>query len=172
MIQMLSPRRVFEFGSGIGRVLKEASARGIDIVGSETSEYAIRNSVGPKELLVKIGEIPQSRLPFEDDSFDLVFSTEVMEHVKEELTEAVLGELHRICSKRAFLTINTFDPNQPGHINMHPRKWWLAMLEQCGFRHDDAMWKRLEAAKYLAWDIYVLDKLPRQGDGADGDATA
>ena len=38
MIQYFKPNRVFEFGSGLGNVLKECQDRDIDIVGSETSE--------------------------------------------------------------------------------------------------------------------------------------
>lgn len=157
MIQYFKPKRVFEFGSGLGNVLKECQDRGIDIVGSETSRYAIRNSLC-KERLIKIGEIPKSMLPFKDNSFDLIFSSEVMEHVKEKDTEAIIKELNRICSSYALLTINTFDHKQPGHINMHSRKWWLNKFERSGFRHVNETWNDLNRIKYLQWDIYVFKK--------------
>jgi SAM-dependent methyltransferase len=157
MIRYFKPKRVFEFGSGLGNVLKECKKRGIDIVGSETSRYAIQNSLC-KENLMHIGEIPKSRLPFRDSSFDLIFSSEVMEHVKEEYTEAVIRELNRICSGYALLTINTFDYNQPGHINMHSRNWWLKNFEKNGLRHYNDAWGDLNKIKYLQWDIYVFKK--------------
>lgn len=157
MIQYFKPKRVFEFGSGLGNLLKECKKRGIDIVGSETSRYAIRNSLC-KEKLMQIGETPKSRLPFRDDSFDLIFSSEVMEHVKEEYTEAVIKELNRVCSGYALLTINTFDCKQPGHINMHSRNWWLNKFLKNGFRHDSKAWSDLDKTKYLQWDIYVFKK--------------
>jgi SAM-dependent methyltransferase len=158
MIQYFRPKRVFEFGSGLGNILQECGKRGIDAVGSETSRYAIQNNLC-KEKLVKIGEIPKSRLPFRDCSFDLVFSSEVMEHVKEEHTEAIINELNRICSGYALLTINTFDYKQPGHQNMHSRNWWLARFEKCGFERDDKAWSDIDKTKYLQWDIYIFRKI-------------
>ena len=157
MIECLNPVRVFEFGSGLGNLLAECSKRGIDIVGSETSEYALRRSIC-KSSIVRIGEIPKVNLPFPDNSFDLIFSSEVMEHVTEEATVSVIRELSRVCSRHALFTINTFDADQPGHINMHPREWWLKEFEINGFRHNDELCARLNGMKYLQWDIYVLDK--------------
>ena len=158
MIQYFKPDRVFEFGSGLGNVLKKCRHRGIDILGSETSRYAIQNSLCG-ERLIQIGEIPETKLPFRDGSFDLIFSSEVMEHVKEEYTEASIKELNRICSRYALLTINTFDYEQPGHVNMHPRSWWLEIFEKNGFRHDYETWNDLNKMKYLQWDIYVFKKV-------------
>jgi hypothetical protein len=37
------------------------------------------------------------------------------------------------------LTINTFDANQPGHINMHARDWWVEEFEAVGFEEDKKM---------------------------------
>jgi SAM-dependent methyltransferase len=158
MIQYFKPKRVFEFGSGLGHVLNECKKRGIDIVGSETSIYAVQNALC-KEKLIRIGEIPKSGLPFVDDSFDLIFSSEVMEHVKEAHTEAIVNELNRICSGYALLTINTFDHEQPGHINMHSRNWWLRIFEKNGFRHDNQSWSDLNKTKYVQWDVYVFRKM-------------
>ena len=158
MIHYFEPNSVLDFGCGLGNVLKEARKRNVNIIGCETSRYAIRNSLC-KERVVKTREIPKSKLPFKDNSFDLVFSAEVMEHVKETDTEAVIKELNRICSNYALLTINTFDYKQPGHINVHPRKWWLKKFENEGFKHDDKIWADLNKIKYLQWDIYVFKKI-------------
>lgn len=66
-----------------------------------------------------------------------------MEHVKEKDTEAIIRKLNRVCSNYALLTINTFDYNQLGRINMHPRKWWIKKFEENGFKHDDRIWAEL-----------------------------
>lgn len=163
-IQYFKPTRVFEFGSGLGHLIKECKKRGIDIIGCETSDYAIQNSLC-KERIIKIGEIPRSGLPFKDNSFDLVFSTDVMEHIKEDYTEAVIKELNRVCSNYALLAINTFDYEQPGHINIHPREWWIEKFKENGFEHNDTIWNDLNKSKqinqdiFVNWDFFVFKKL-------------
>ena len=157
MIEHLAPTRVFEFGSGLGHVLREARRRGISIVGSETSRYALANNLCP-ESVVEIQEIPLGDLPFADNAFDLIFCTEVLEHVTEAATLAVLRELHRVVSRRALLTINTFNFHEPGHVNVHPRDWWLERFTSVGFVHDDAAWRKLERMKWLDWEVFVFEK--------------
>jgi SAM-dependent methyltransferase len=159
MIVCFEPGIVLEFGSGLGHVLKEASTRGIKMIGCDTSEYAVNNSIC-KTSMIKIGEIPEHCLPFLDNTFDLVFSSEVMEHVKQEHTNSVIRELYRICRKHLFLTINTFDANQPGHINMHARDWWVDKFKTVGFAEDGKKCEELNKMKYLGWDIFVFKKKP------------
>lgn len=167
MIERFAPARVFEFGSGLGHVLREAQRRGIRIVGSETSRYALAHSFCP-ESVVEIPEIPRGNLPFPDGAFDLVFSSEVLEHVTEAATLPVLRELHRVGSRRALLTINTTNLREPGHVNVHPRDWWLERFASVGFVHDDDAWRELERVKWLDWELFVFEKRPRD----DGRGTA
>lgn len=157
MIEHLAPTRVFEFGSGLGHVVREARRRGISIVGSETSRYALANNFCP-ESVVEIQEIPLGDLPFADDAFDLVFCTEVLEHVTEAATLPVLRELHRVVSRRALMTINTVNFHEPGHVNVHPRDWWLERFASVGFVHDDDAWCKLERMKWLDWEVFVFEK--------------
>lgn len=155
MIETLQPSRVFEFGAGLGHVAREARRRGIEFIGSETSPYALANSLCP-EAMVKIDEIPKSALPFADNTFDLAFSTEVLEHVVEAATLPVLRELHRVAGGRALLTINTSNLHEPGHINVHPRAWWLEQFARAGFVHDDDAWRALERMKWIDWELFVF----------------
>ena len=166
MIEHFKPHKTFEFGSGLGYLLEECQKRNIDIVGSETSIYAIEHSICGDKVL-KIGRIPEHRLPFDDNSFDLVVSSDVMEHVDLKDTEPVIKELNRICSRHALFTINTTDPAQPGHINMHSRRWWLKKFEANGFKHDEGLCRELEKMTCLRWNIYVFSKSNGQTASAD-----
>jgi ubiquinone/menaquinone biosynthesis C-methylase UbiE len=157
MIQKMNPVRVLDFGCGLGNVIDECQKRYLNVIGVETSDYAIAHNLNKKNI-IKIAKIPEAKLPFKDNTFDLVFSTEVMEHIEEKNTDAVIKELYRVCSNQALFTINTFDYNQPGHINMHSRKWWMKKFKNNGFVYNKKMWKSLNKMKYLNWDIYVFKK--------------
>ena len=117
MIEHFNPHKIFEFGSGLGYLLEECQKRKIDIVGSETSIYAIEHS-RCKDKVLKIGRIPEHRLPFEDNSFDLVVSSDVMEHVDPKDTEPVIKELNRILMK-GFME-NWLPGVKQMHLSAHP----------------------------------------------------
>ncbi len=108
-LRHLAPARVLEFGCGVGRHLRYASRiPGIDIYGydqSPTMTAAIHTWSSPdwfREHIV-VGE-PVGRLPYPDQHFDLVYTSEVLIHVAPADLLAILKELIRI-SRRQILHI-------------------------------------------------------------------
>ncbi len=76
--------RCLDFGSGVGRSLRhfgeeaeQAEIWGCDIDGSSI-RWSVQN-LSPPFRFFQIGEIPT--LPFEDDSFDLVYAISVLSHI-------------------------------------------------------------------------------------------
>ena len=154
MIQTLSPTKILDFGSGLGHVIKIGVDRGLDIMGCETSEYALEHTFEP-DRVIKIEPVPKKCLPWPNNEFDLVFSSEVMEHIEEINTKEVIKELYRICSNKIFLTIES--GYALGHINLHPRDWWLAQFRGCGFKHSNELNNKLDNMKIINWGIYVFE---------------
>jgi SAM-dependent methyltransferase len=94
--------RVLEFGYGFGRHLQYLrQVKGIDLYGCDQSPQSLKlasswapsNWPGKKLLLTQA----RGRLPYEDNSFDVVFSVSVLIHIQPEDLEEVLKELKRIC---------------------------------------------------------------------------
>ena len=54
---------------------------GLEINGFDISDYAITNAVPEVKKFLKIGNAKS--LPYEDNSFDLVIFTEILEHLYE-----------------------------------------------------------------------------------------
>ena len=71
-------------------------------------------------------------LPFEDGAFQLVVSTDVMEHIIEEDVQAVLKEMFRVASKAIHLAISHRADHKDKlghkHITVKPREWWVDQI--------------------------------------------
>src|SRR6266568_9111152 len=80
---------LLEIGSGTGAQLRELSRVCKSAIGIEIadSEYAA-------DRLVEILEYDGSHIPFPDASFDLIFSSNVIEHIRNEKT--IHSEMHRV----------------------------------------------------------------------------
>ena len=65
-------------------------------------------------------------LPFEDESFDLVYSTEMLEHVKDYIQ--VIREIRRVVKVNGLVMITTRSPEFPLHD--YPHDYWRFTREQ------------------------------------------
>jgi SAM-dependent methyltransferase len=124
-------RTVLDAGCGRGDVVAHLLRQGYQACGVELSAHAVSHGV------VKTGEVMQGsldKLPFPDRSFDLVFSSEVLEHIAADRIPVVVRELVRICRTRLFLTISLRPSSQNNafHVTLHPRHWWEDQFLQAG----------------------------------------
>ena len=97
--------RVLDLGSGDGSFTAAAAALGADVVGAEVAAAAIerarRRHAGLEFRLVPV----DGPLPFEDGSFELVWSSEVIEHVAD--TARWLSEVRRVLKPAGRLLLTT-----------------------------------------------------------------
>jgi len=102
--------RVLDFGCGAGKMVRYLASLGYDAFGCDVSPAWNEQAGSLADRFALIPEAPY-RLPYDDNSFDLLFSTSVLEHVRN-LREC-LQEMHRIL--------------RPGGVSMHyfPAKWYL-----------------------------------------------
>ena len=99
--------KVLEIGCGIGTITHELTKAGFDIIGTDISKTAIehgRKKYPGVRLEVHPGEI----LPFENNSFDMVISFDVLEHIKE--VDRHLVEVVRVLRPGGFYLLQT--PNK------------------------------------------------------------
>lgn len=101
-------------------------------------------------------------LPFEDESFELVTSFDVLEHLVPEDTVPALKELKRVASKHLLLTASNKPSSLNGvnlHINIRTYKEWHSLLCKV-FNYDQED----------LFDEYPLPYDPQPGD-TDGRVT-
>lgn len=70
-------------------------------------------------------------LPFKDKEFDLLHSTEVLEHIPQELTEDFLRECARVSTQQFFSAATEMD-TYGTHINLNSPSWWYEMFVKAG----------------------------------------
>lgn len=83
-----------------------------------------------------------SDLPMPDETYDLVFSSQTLEHVKDPLM--VLAEYHRVLKPggKAWLTAPLFYPEhlRPYDYFRYTRFAWRTMARKVGFQVEDISW--------------------------------
>lgn len=105
--------RLLDVGCGIGITLSFASQMFPDSVGCDIDTKAVTLT---KKILEEVGvKIPVviydgEKLPFKDNSFDIVMSIEVIEHAKD--PDLMLSEMKRVLKSDGILHITTAN------------KWW------------------------------------------------
>ena len=97
--------RVLDLGCGDGRFSADAVAVGARVVGAEVAQAAIDRARArvPEAQFVRV-EI-DAALPFDDGAFELVWSSEVIEHVSD--TARWLSEVRRVLVPRGVLALTT-----------------------------------------------------------------
>ncbi|MCK4341965.1 MAG: methyltransferase domain-containing protein [Phycisphaerae bacterium] len=102
-----APAKVLEFGCGVGRHLSYLSKiPDLDVSGYDQSPTMVAQcerwtSRAWIDEHVAVGP-PTGRLPYDDDAFDIVFTAEVLIHVRPEDLDGILSELIRVCRGHIF----------------------------------------------------------------------
>ncbi|KAJ1493517.1 hypothetical protein T484DRAFT_1879097 [Baffinella frigidus] len=137
------PLSVLDAGAGQGAMVdwlrRVPSPGSVDPFGVELSGVAVDSSPWPE--LKRNGTLVRGSLdaiPWPDRRFDLVWSTEVLEHIPAAQMPAVAREIARVSRDAVVLTISLRlsihdDPVRPHlHITCRPRAWWDAVWADAG----------------------------------------
>lgn len=121
-----------DFGCGNGYAVRKMRSEGHAWFGVEYSKAAYERYL--REPFFFLGNTSQ----FGDAQFDLVYSTEVLEHIPEDQIDWVIGDLCRIARKYIFVTISLrpSSDNNRYHCTLRPRDWWESRFMRCGFEVD------------------------------------
>lgn len=91
-------KKVLDIGFGSGNLLAEAKSRGSTCYGVEISQKAIDNLQGEGYCL---GLIQNNKLPFENNFFDIIIASHVIEHIENEAV--ILDEIKRAMKPNGYL---------------------------------------------------------------------
>jgi SAM-dependent methyltransferase len=138
--------RVLDLGCGDGRFTEELARVGAKPIGVDVAQAAVdRARAGHPELEFRLVPI-DGPLPFDDVSFDVVWASEVIEHVAD--TARWLSEVRRVLVPRGRLALTTpshgrlrvalggiedFSDPLGDHLHLYTRASLQALLAEFGF---------------------------------------
>lgn len=153
----VKPRRILDLGAGNGALCHELAVAGYEVVGVEPDAAGValarQRSPGVRFYQLAVDDSPDSLLADYPEGFDIVVSTEVIEHLyaPRELatfTHAVLRKnghfvlttpYHGYLKNLAIALTNSWDTHADplwdgGHIKLFSRKTVTRLLTEEGFR--------------------------------------
>ena len=138
--------RVLDLGSGAGTFTAWLARIGANPLGADVAEAAVRRARAAHPEL-EFQRIPIERpLPFDDNGFDVVWTSEVIEHVAD--TGRWLSEVRRVLTPRGRLLVTTpshgrlrvavggvqrFSEPLGDHLHLYTRASLAELLREFGF---------------------------------------
>jgi len=104
------------------------------IQGLDISQYAFENA--PKEIKQFITVGNAKKLPFPDNSFDLVVSINTVDHLPLEECKQAICEIVRVAKKNAFISVNAWRTDTERNLLLK----WNITAQTCMHVND---WKKL-----------------------------
>lgn len=117
--------RILDIGCGKGFLLYEftQAVPGIEIAGLDISEYAIENAKEETKPFLTVGNA--NNLPFEDNSFDFVFSITTLHNLECFDLDRALREMSRVSRGDEYLVVESWR-NESEKVNL--LYWQLTCL--------------------------------------------
>lgn len=116
---------------------------GIEVQGIDISSYAIENA--KEEVKDKLQVANALKLPYPDNSFDLVISVTTLHNLEKEDMKQALNEIMRVTKKDAFITLDAYrDEEEKKRMEawnltaltmMHTKEWEL-FFKECKYTGD------------------------------------
>ena len=160
-IEKYKPFSVLDFGCGIGSYLESAYNHGLDFMGFEISEAAKKYT--PKHLLGAIS-YQDCTEPIITLPADVVLSFETAEHIEPSGTDQFIRNITMAVDGHLLFTAAPPGQDGTGHINMHPRQFWIDQFSKdLNYSEDltkdiSANWERLGAPKYICDNLIVCTR--------------
>jgi SAM-dependent methyltransferase len=124
---------VLEVGQGPGGNLDRLRAQGKSVFGADISTSMIE--IARRRGLENVVHFDGSRLPFDDQFFDTVFTSTVLQHNDDAHAEQLLAEMSRVSTREVHL----FEDTAPFRVRdrqshwLRPPSWYTSRLKSQGY---------------------------------------
>lgn len=155
-------KTILDVGCGMGHVLRSFLKLRYAAKGTEISKDAIKYYMPDLKKRRIVVEAGIEKLPFRDNQFDLVFSSDVMEHIPKFGIEQSISELIRVAKKYLVLTINLDHPYKYHPTILSRGVWEKKFLQNGRVRKLMSLQKKIEGKtkqRYSEYDWFIFEKI-------------
>jgi SAM-dependent methyltransferase len=141
-------KNMLDLGCALGGIVLALNKKGANAFGMDLSEYAIQK--GQKifpELVGRTVISSSHQLPYDNDSFDIVLSNQVFEHIPEGIVPQMMSEISRVMRPGAIAWIGLVLADGahrpfvdgPDHITLKTLDWWKERITEAGLIFDNSI---------------------------------
>ena len=142
---LTSSNSVLDVGCAKGFMLHDMAELipGITVKGVDISEYAIKHAIEDMKPHVQVGNA--NRLPFVDNSFDVVISINTIHNLEQKECLQALKEIERVMKGKSFITVDAYRTDEEKELMlawnltartfMHVNEWKMFFAE-AGYTGD------------------------------------
>ena len=165
---------ILDVGCGTGQLINYLKKYGFKVAGNDISQEAIKRS--PATIRKNIYNASATKLPFKEESLDLVTSISVIEHLTKKGRERFISEVSRVLKPKGYIFLvtpnwnspfryiqgkNWFAYSDPTHTHYYSPKTLAKQLKSHGFKNIKFQFKTIYSPPY-EWELPgILQKLPR-----------
>lgn len=126
-------RDALDIGCGEGWHILAMEKIGYDAWGIEGLKKAIIHSPIADKIILH--DLTKGPFLFPNRQFDLVWCSEVVEHIEERFVGNVVLTLCGNCARYLAMTYSD-SPGGYHHVNCKPESYWIRLIEACGMRYN------------------------------------
>jgi len=112
--------KVLDVGCGNGRLLEISKGKNIDYYGIDSSTHLI-DKAKQRYSEAKFSVADMMNLPFEKESFDVVFAIAVFHHIPSYYRQKALSEINRVLRKQGIFIMTNW--------NLWQKQWWRLLYQ-------------------------------------------
>jgi SAM-dependent methyltransferase len=161
IVRDFSPITVLDVGCGTGALLQSLALKKVQGVGLEYSEAALKYCRARSLDVRKFNLETEQSMQF-DNSFDLVVSLEVAEHLPEQVADRFIDLL---CRYGQAVIFTAAPPGQggKGHLNEQPHEYWIEKFSQRSYNYDETLsmrwrteWKQKGVSAWYSRNLMIF----------------
>lgn len=164
-IQYYKIKSLVDFGCGIGSYLESALKNNLEkIKGYDIGSVAKKYTPNEVQQFIEYKDCTKRMMC---DKYDCVISFETAEHIEPKGTDKFILNIINSVNDNGVILFSAAPPEQngSGHINCHPKEYWIKKFEEIGFVIDSKMreivslkWLELGAPDYIYNNLIIVRK--------------